>query len=228
MSKIIIKLPLYILHKGYAKNCPENTLDSILDAKRHAAQWVEIDVNVLKDGTPIIFHDDEYNGKKLCDYDNYVDFCNQKFISKGQSYQPPSLMQALRVCCDHQLGVNLDLKESVNGYEQQVIDIIGQFACPMLLSSFYPPILINCTKINSHLKIGILFDTVPTNWKQLVEELNVDSIHVNYQNLTDPLIKALKETQCPLVAYTVNDKNICDELFLKGIDAIITDEIDGL
>ena len=220
-----IKLPKYMVHKGYAKEYPENTLDSIKEAKNRSALWVEIDIQILKDGTPVVFHDDEFNGKKIAEYLNYFDFCKQNFSLNGYSYKPPTLNQALATCFDLKLGINLDLKQSVFGYENNVIQIIRNYTFPLLLSSFYPSILENCSKINNGLFIGILFDEIPNDWKTIACQIGVDSIHANHLHLNDILIDEIKNSNYPLVAYTINIKIICDNLFQKGIDCIITDEI---
>lgn len=44
-------------HRGAPSLAPENTLASIRRAARAGASWVEIDVDVIGDGTPIVIHD---------------------------------------------------------------------------------------------------------------------------------------------------------------------------
>ena len=44
-------------HRGAAALAPENTLAGIRKAKEHGLNWVEFDVTLLGDGTPVLSHD---------------------------------------------------------------------------------------------------------------------------------------------------------------------------
>ncbi len=220
-----IKLPKYIIHKGYSKNVPENTIESITQAQLYGAKWVEIDVNVLSDGTLIIFHDDYFLGKKISDY-NFNEFYAQTFISKNIIYKPPLLFEALITCLNLKLSVNLDLKKSIHGNEKNLIELIHLYKNQtILLSSFYPEILNVCSKIDQTQIIGLLFDEIPKNWINIAKYLNVISIHVNYEQLNIDQINSIKKEGYLLIVYTVNSKNIANYLFLKGVDSIITDKL---
>lgn len=119
----------------------------------------------------------------------------------------------------------LDLKESVYNNENNIIKIVTHYSFPILLSSFNPNILFNCLKINADLLIGILFDELPYDWKNIIKNLNVYSIHLNYEHLNDMIIDEIIKEGYPLITFTVNDTKICNDLFSKGITSIITDEI---
>ena len=53
----MLQLPKVIGHRGAAAYAPENTLASFREAKRRGASWVEFDVKLAGDGTPILMHD---------------------------------------------------------------------------------------------------------------------------------------------------------------------------
>ena len=46
-----------IAHRGHSAGAPENTLAAIRRAVTANAPWIEIDVQVAKDGTPVLLHD---------------------------------------------------------------------------------------------------------------------------------------------------------------------------
>src|SRR5690606_12298150 len=46
-------------HRGCAAHAPENTLAGLREAAKRGVTWVEIDVCLLRDGTPIIIHDNK-------------------------------------------------------------------------------------------------------------------------------------------------------------------------
>ena len=49
--------PLIIAHRGDSAHCPENTLASFASALEVGAQIVEFDVQLTRDGTPVVVHD---------------------------------------------------------------------------------------------------------------------------------------------------------------------------
>jgi glycerophosphoryl diester phosphodiesterase len=50
-------LPALVAHRGYARHYPENTLPAIGAAVAADARFVEVDVQLTKDGVPVLFHD---------------------------------------------------------------------------------------------------------------------------------------------------------------------------
>lgn len=51
-------IPILVAHRGDVQNYPENTLEGIEAAVRVGACVVEFDVQLTRDGVPIIYHDD--------------------------------------------------------------------------------------------------------------------------------------------------------------------------
>ncbi len=58
-KNVNIKPPALIAHRGYALRYPENTLESIEAAIEAGAGYVEFDVQLTKDGVPVLMHDAE-------------------------------------------------------------------------------------------------------------------------------------------------------------------------
>jgi glycerophosphoryl diester phosphodiesterase len=54
----VIRVPALIAHRGYARQWPENTLVGIDAAVRAGACFVEFDVQLSRDGVPVLLHDD--------------------------------------------------------------------------------------------------------------------------------------------------------------------------
>lgn len=51
--------PLIIAHRGASAEFPENTLASFRRAVARRADGIELDVQVTRDGVPVVFHDDQ-------------------------------------------------------------------------------------------------------------------------------------------------------------------------
>ena len=52
------RLPEVIGHRGAAAYAPENTLESIREARGRGARWVEFDAKLTGDGVVILMHDE--------------------------------------------------------------------------------------------------------------------------------------------------------------------------
>ena len=61
MEKLSNAVPFIIGHRGAAGLVPENTIVSLRRANIEGASWVEFDVMLSADGTPVLFHDDFVN-----------------------------------------------------------------------------------------------------------------------------------------------------------------------
>ncbi len=58
-KNVNIKPPALIAHRGYALRYPENTLESLEAAIEVGAGYIEFDVQLTKDGVPVLMHDAE-------------------------------------------------------------------------------------------------------------------------------------------------------------------------
>jgi glycerophosphoryl diester phosphodiesterase len=52
-----MNLPALVAHRGYARHYPENTMPAIEAAVAAGARYVEVDVQLTRDGVPVLFHD---------------------------------------------------------------------------------------------------------------------------------------------------------------------------
>lgn len=57
-------------HRGAAAVAPENTLHPSVPPRLWVIRWVEMDVSVLADGAPVIFHDEELGGTVMAEGDS--------------------------------------------------------------------------------------------------------------------------------------------------------------
>ena len=58
LTMITHNLPKITAHRGASGDAPENTLAAIRLAAGEGAQWIEVDVNISRDGVPVLHHDD--------------------------------------------------------------------------------------------------------------------------------------------------------------------------
>ena len=225
-------------HRGAAAVAPENTLASFRAAAALGVRWVEMDVSVLADGAPVIFHDEELercsNGRgRLTE----VDFAYVQQLDAGCWFAPqfsgeriPTLSEALQEIQRLGMGLNLEIKHDGPGLERLVASVLTTLAHEwrdsdkLLLSSFNHQALCLCQHQAPHLRRGQLYESIPANWQQELQDIEAYSLHCDYQALDAMLARSIKAAGYRLLCYTVNDPQAVARHWGWGMDAIFTDD----
>ena len=118
------KPPVIAVHRGAAELAPENTMWAYRYAIAYGAEMIEVDIQQLRDGRFVAFHDERVDDKtdgegRIADMDyeqvrklNAAD--NEKW--KGSKYDPsriPPLEQVLTLARRTNTGIYFDITESV-------------------------------------------------------------------------------------------------------------------
>ena len=223
-------------HRGVAGEAPENTLAGIRLAAKYGLQWVEVDVTLLGDGTPVLFHDRRLNrttNKKgrlrsltrsqLTEIDAGSWFSD---LYSGEGI--PQLNEALILIKALGLGLNLELK--TNGCSERrlvetVLQTIGSVGFPkerLLVSSFnYQALVLFSSRAD--VQIGCLFERLPVNWQKKAERVNAVSIHLNGKYVSWVKVGKVKAAGYEVYCYTVNSIKEFEQLTRWGVDGIFSD-----
>ena len=240
-QKKTLKLPKLIGHRGVKDLCPENTLESILEAFDLGLSFVEIDVKISKDRVPILLHDDTLdrttNGSGLAidyDYENIKKLDAGKFFYKeNTNIFVPKLEDILSLCINYNVNLNIELKpnkkfEKENVYQiYKIIKNINQI--DIFFSSFDMISILEISKLYPQSIRSFLLDDF--------KEYNIDdliSISINHDLkicglnidlVTTDIIKKIKESNMAITVYS--DKNInlssANDIFSIGVDSIFVD-----
>ncbi len=223
-------------HRGAAGLAPENTLAGIDKAVELGIGWVELDVTLLGDGLPVMFHDSRLhrttNGKG---YINKVSGREAGLLDAGGWFSDeyagekiPGLFETLELIKQSNLGLNLELKPNgcdIQQLSEKVIDIISQTSFPrekLLVSSFNYDIL-ELYQAQSDHQLGCLFERLPRNWKVLAENVGAVSIHLNANKITEKKVVQIKDAGYEIYCYTVNDPDKALVLKDWGVDGVFSD-----
>jgi glycerophosphoryl diester phosphodiesterase len=225
-------------HRGAAAVAPENTLASFRAAAALGVRWVEMDVSLLGDGTPVIFHDEQLDrctdGRgKLTEvgmpYVAQLD-AGLWFAAEFAGERIPTLSVALQEIQRLGLGLNLEIKHEGPGLEQLVEVVLATLAQEwrdndqLLLSSFNHQALRLCQLQAPHLRRGQLYETVPSTWPQELADIAAYSLHCDYLALDVALARGIKAAGYRLLCYTVNHPQAVALHWGWGMDAIFTDD----
>jgi glycerophosphoryl diester phosphodiesterase len=225
-------------HRGCAAHAPENTLAAIREASRRGITWVEIDVCVLRDNTPVIIHDDSIDrttsGKgRLADLEwNQVagldagSWFNPKFAGE----RVPRLDDALSEVQRLGLGLNLELKVH-DGEGTRLVDAIlpylhhsGISRDAILVSSFDHAALGALHAAAPSFAIGVLYGEVTPDWRDVARPLDAVAIVGDYRKASEAAIRDVTGEGRDFYVYTPNEPEAVCAQWHWGLDGVISDD----
>lgn len=235
-----IDLPRLIAHRGLSAHAPENTLAAVRAAHAAGCRWVELDVQLLGDGTPVIWHDRDVNrcsdGRgRLRD----LDFSIARRLDVGAWFAPgfagermASLDEMLELIGELGMGLNLELKvnrgRDATALAEAVIPTLMAALPPerRLVSSFNEQALSRSRTLAGaeELALGALFERVPGDWQARCEAVHAWSVHSNWKKLSERRTRAIHAAGYSLVCFTANDPERFSPYWRWGVSAAISDD----
>lgn len=228
-----------IAHRGCARLAPENTLGAMRLTQQLGVQWVEIDANLMGDGTVVIFHDDTLsrltsNGGELISlsFDDVAQLdVGSHFSVNFQNERISTLDEMLQHLSSNQMGLNLEIKRYDSFTAQQIvaptltaIEKHWEEFNRLIISSFDHEILSLIHQAQPNWQLGQLWETLPDDWQKIAQAINAASIHLDHTTLTQEQANEIKQAGFDLYVYTVNHSEEACQLFAMGVDGIFTDD----
>ncbi|MFY0663883.1 MAG: glycerophosphoryl diester phosphodiesterase [Natronospirillum sp.] len=227
-----------IAHCGCSLLRPENTLAAMTLTHELDIKWVEIDANLVGDGTVVMFHDDYLDrltpgAGALADqsWSDVKDLdVGSHFSTEYQAERMPKLETAL----DHIAGLGLGLNLEIKVYPSfSAADIVPKVIAALehhwtdfdrlIISSFDADALRLVRAAKPDWQLGMLYEDIEDDWEELANELALVSIHSHYALLKPAQASAIKAAGLDLYCYTVNDAKAGEALWRMGVDGLITD-----
>jgi glycerophosphoryl diester phosphodiesterase len=235
-------IPRIIGHRGAAAAAPENTLESLREAKRQGATWVEVDAKLTADNHVILLHDDlldrTTSGKGAA---AQATFDEIRALDAGSWLAPnwagvkvPTLEETVRELIGLGLNCNFEIKPCP-GREHVTAELVIrelQRLWPaqgstggekLLISSFAYDSLHVAYALAPEFPRAVLVEEVPGNWRDLCSGVAAIAINPWHKTLTPEWTKAIKRTGLKILTYTVNETPRARELFDWGVDAVFSD-----
>ena len=235
-----IALPTLIAHRGYSAAAPENTLAAVRAAHQAGVDWVELDVQLLGDGTPVIWHDADVarcsNGRGRL---RRMSWPQAQALDVGHWFgkafageKMASLEAMLALLNEMGMGVNLELKVNrghdpialVDRVLPNVLDALP--AERLVLSSFDQTALRHSRTFApaDRLALGVLVNRLPKEWRTLCADVDAFSLHAHWSRLKRAQAEAITQAGYALLCYTPNDPHAFHPLWDWGPASAITDE----
>lgn len=231
-----------IAHRGMSTLAPENTLSAFELMPQYKINWLETDLAITKDEQLVIMHDNNLsrttNGKgsltnvTLKELRNFS--AGSWFSNKFQKEKVPTFDELVSFLNQTKINLNLEIKYVVGKNAHQLTDsMIKQLALKIdaidpsirvIISSFYPEILLKLKKLRPNLEYACLFNqwTFPF-WKPITKLIGTNIIHPYTQGLNQRKIKQLKAAGFEVNVWTVDYFQRAMQLSKWGVDGIFTD-----
>ncbi|AMD02094.1 glycerophosphoryl diester phosphodiesterase [Halomonas chromatireducens] len=235
-----ITLPRLIAHRGLSAHAPENTLAAVRAAFDTGCHWVELDVQLLGDGTPVIWHDptlkrcsDGHGQLSRLSLDEARGLDVGSWFSDAfRGERMATLAEMLKLLASLDMGVNLELKVGRNRSGIELADSVVPHllkALPperIILSSFDMASLQYARSLAdaSRLPIGVLTESIPQKWQPRCETLDAFSVHTDWTRLTARRAREIKAAGYRLLCYTPNDPAAFARHWDWGVDSAISDD----
>ena len=221
-------------HRGASKDFPENTMASFIGAKSYGADWIELDVRQTKDKKIVILHDSNLErvtgvfkevGEALYDEIYPLDAGFYKG-DKFKNEKVPLLEDAIRFAKDNNIKLNIEVKPV--GYEvdfeKDIINLINKYDfkqnCAIASQSY--EVIKNVKMIDPSIKTIFVMGEYHGN---VLDFIYADVYSIDYNYLNEDIINNIHNGGKEVYAWTINKKEIMDELLELGVDNIITDNI---
>lgn len=230
-----------IAHRGLHDNtCPENSLSAFANAINEGYP-IELDVQIISDGTIIVFHDESLS--RLTDNDGYVKFLTKSDLEiltlNNSKEKIPTLEEVLKFV-DGRVPLLIEIKNSnkVGELEKGVIELLKNYKGEYAVQSFNPFVLEYFYKHAPNILrgqlAGYMKDTNLSFFKRFALKrmlLNKKISHPDFisyeaKHLPNRFIRKYKKL--PLLAWTVQSQTeylrvvkYCDNVIFENFEPVI-------
>ncbi|HXF68821.1 MAG TPA: glycerophosphodiester phosphodiesterase family protein [Thermoflexus sp.] len=235
--------PLNLAHRGANRVAPENTLTAFRLALELGADGFELDVHLSRDGVPVVLHDADLH--RTTDGSGRVwekTVAALKALDAGAWFDPrfageriPTLDEVFEAFGDR-VRYNIELKAFRDGGRalvRAVVERVRRYGLSerVLLSSFNPLALRWAWRLAPEIPRGLLVGPdlpLPLRRAWLAFLAPHQARHLHFSMIDERTVRWCRQRGYAMVAWTVNEAEEARRLIRLGIEAIITDEPEGL
>ncbi|MGD8190694.1 glycerophosphodiester phosphodiesterase [Brevibacillus ginsengisoli] len=212
---------IYIAHRGWSGKAPENTMTAIrLALAEPAIQAIEVDVQLSKDGVPVLFHDFTLerttNGSGLLKDHTFAElqsldagsWMNERFAKE----RIPSLEEVLQAVKGRG-KLNIELKTAGDMYPhlaESVVQLLEKHDMKRdaYITSFDHEVIRQVRRMDKTIKTGLIVYGRPVLMLEQLREAGAEILSISYQFLTGELACAAIDAGFTVIAWTVDDPHV--------------------
>ncbi|NOZ92214.1 MAG: hypothetical protein GXO59_02960 [Dictyoglomi bacterium] len=206
-------------HRGSMLYGYENTLKAFKQAKELGAEWVEIDIEITKDGVPVLMHDETID-RTTTGTGKVVDMTFKqlrRYTVDGEE-KIPSLEEVLDFLYEEGMGVDIEVKsEMAFAPVFDVLKKMGDRLPEVIISSFWNNYIREAKKKYPEYQMGYLYNSRPADLESMLKE--VDFLMPFYTYVDEEYEKYADR----IIPWPVDDPRAIARFVKMGVFAIITD-----
>lgn len=228
-------VPMIMAHRGYSAKAPENTLPAFKMCMDEGFTAAELDVQMLKDGTIIVMHDDNLKrttglSKNVWDvtYDEIKDLDNGTFFDKSfAGTKIPTLDEVLKLAGsgENKLYLNIEIKRNGHdeGITQRVVDIIldNDYLNYCDITSQDYKTLEEVRQVNPYV-LTAYTSVVGMGEMESLDAADIISIQETFATFEN--VERLHRAGKRVFVWTVNERETMKKLVSLNVDAILTND----
>lgn len=202
-----------IAHRGYPSKYPENTLISFQAACDLNFSHLELDVQLSKDGVPVVIHDTSVDRTVDNGTGQVKDLtlAELKELTIGGTERIPTFEEALDLLKDR-IIVDIELKQMGELYpemEELVLEIVKKKGMQeqVFITSFDHYCLQRVRQLDDKIGLGLINIGASPALFPFAKEINCGYMSIEHQHITEPFIRRCEEEGIQLISWTVNQES---------------------
>ena len=241
-GRLVPRLERAVLaHRGLPSAAPENTMAAFRAAADAGARWIETDVDLLADGTPVLIHDTAL--ERTTDRGGSIyglRAADLAHVDAGSWFGPdfagerlPTLEAFIDFVNERGINANIELKANEQGAARSV-ELVDTLAAALerldagrqvLVSSFSQPLLMAFHQRHPRYATAVLYEstTIRPDWRSVAELCGAVAIHPEDTGLTEAMVRAARAAGYGVNVWTVNRPDRANQLFNWGCTGVFTD-----
>jgi|GEM_PF-2233084 len=245
---------LLLTHRGFGKRgkIAENSLEAFGAATKLGFVGHELDVRLSRDKTVMIFHgpdlstttdghglieDTDFSDIRALNCGNYLSKEEPAKSQRGKKPKTcaiPTLEEYLAKfgkTCFTNIEIKREWFNIKDGLEDKAIGLVRQFQCEkkVVFSSFNLLSVYRLRTRQPNILVGQLIDRQRIAWLWIplcIRFLKPDSIHLHSDMATEKWVRYIKNHDCGVAVWGVNDKTKLENLVNLGVEFLITDNME--
>ncbi|MGG1440651.1 glycerophosphodiester phosphodiesterase family protein [Brevibacillus laterosporus] len=208
-------------HRGWSGRAPENTMAAIkLALAEPGIQAIEVDVQLSKDGIPVLIHDftldrttngsgpvKDHTFEQLREWS-----AGSWFAEEFSNEQIPALEELFQAASQHTCRLNVELKTAGNLYPllaEKVVELVEAYelASQVCLTSFDHEIIKRVKELQPSIKTGLIMTGKPVLLREQLAKTGATILSMAYPYLTKDFVQMMLEEGFEIFAWTIDDEN---------------------
>lgn len=198
-----------LAHRGHPMKFPENTMSAYKAAYELGFSHLELDVQLSKDGVPILMHDITVD--RTTNGSGFVkDFTYEQLqqLTVGENEKIPTLEEAMLFAKD-KINVSVEMKQMGNlyeGLEEKTLEVLKKTRMldQVYVNSFDHFSVTKLRELSNDIELGVIIHGASPSVIPFMKEINAKYLSVRIEYLTDSFVQTCEDEGIQIVVWPVD------------------------